>query len=51
MKQDSIRSLGRWGNNLTLFCGIAIGYRDENAKINKLKTDGFAISEWAKFIE
>ena len=52
MKQDSIRSfLGLNADNLTLFCGMAIGYRDENAKINKLKTDRFPISEWANFIE
>jgi nitroreductase len=52
MKQDSIRSfLGLDADNLTLFCGMAIGYRDENAKINQLKTERFPISEWANFIE
>jgi nitroreductase len=32
-----------------LFAGIALGYRDENAPINRLKTDRAALEEFATF--
>jgi nitroreductase len=34
---------------LMLFCGMAIGYRDEAAPINRLRTDRAPLEEFAKF--
>jgi nitroreductase len=34
---------------LMLFCGLAIGHRDESAPINRLRTDRASIEEFAKF--
>jgi len=33
-----------------LFCGVAIGYRDKDAKINQLKSKRRPLDEWAKFL-
>ncbi len=34
---------------LMLFCGLAIGYRDESAPINRLRTDRAPLEEFASF--
>ena len=34
---------------LMLFCGLAIGYRDESAPINRLRTDRAPLQEFASF--
>jgi nitroreductase len=34
---------------LMLFCGLAIGYRDESAPINRLRTDRAPVEEFATF--
>ena len=34
-----------------LFCGVAIGHKDEDAKINELKTTREPLDVWVKFIE
>jgi nitroreductase len=34
---------------LMLFCGLAIGYRDESAPINRLRTDRASLEEFATF--
>lgn len=34
---------------LMLFCGLAIGYRDESAPINRLRTDRAPVEEFAQF--
>jgi len=34
---------------LMLFCGMAVGYRDEQAPINRLRTDRAAVDELATF--
>ncbi len=34
---------------LMLFCGLAVGYRDESAPINRLRTDRAPVEEFAKF--
>ena len=46
------RTLGEFLNmpaELMLFCGLAIGYRDESAPINRLRTDRAALQEFASF--
>ena len=35
---------------LMLFCGMAIGYKDPDAAINKLVTQRAPLNDWAKFI-
>jgi nitroreductase len=35
---------------LMLFCGMAIGYRDESAPINRLRTDRAPLEEFVSFI-
>ena len=37
--------------NLMLFCGMALGIRDESAPINRLRTDRAALDEFATFIQ
>tara|TARA_A100001015_G_C15040164_1_gene739100 strand:+ start:208 stop:864 length:657 start_codon:yes stop_codon:yes gene_type:complete len=37
--------------NLMIFCGLAIGHRDHDAPINRLKTSRRSIEEWAKFLD
>ena len=39
------------GDELMLFCGMAIGHRDESAKVNELQTDREDLDVWAKFLE
>jgi len=38
-------------DNPLVFCGMAIGYEDINADINKFKTSREALDEWVKIIE
>ena len=33
-----------------LFCGMAIGYRDDNAVVNSLKSQRRPLKEWARFL-
>ncbi|MBT4911696.1 MAG: nitroreductase, partial [Alphaproteobacteria bacterium] len=33
-----------------LFCGMAIGYADQNDPINTLKSSRGPLNEWAKFV-
>lgn len=33
-----------------LFCGMAIGYEDKDAKVNQLRTDRFPVAEFVKVI-
>jgi len=39
------------GQELMLFCGMAIGYRDSQAKINDLVTEREPLRDWAYFID
>ena len=34
----------------TFFCGMAIGYKDSEATINKLRSERRPIDEWATFV-
>ena len=51
MKNDSVSNFLNVDtvNNL-LFCGLSIGYKDKNAKINELASERRPIDEWAKFV-
>ena len=50
MKQDSVSKYVKAEDSDTLFCGMAIGYRDETAIINSLKSERRPLNEWAKFL-
>ena len=50
MKQDSVSKYVNAEDSDILFCGMAIGYRDDSAIINSLKSERRPLNEWAKFI-
>ena len=50
MKHDSVSQFLAASDNELLFCGIALGYKDEQAKINQFQSDRRPLSEWTKFI-
>ena len=50
MKHDSVSKYVKAKDSDILFCGMAIGYRDENAIINSLKSERRPLNEWAKFV-
>jgi len=50
MKHDSVSKFVKAEDSDILFCGMAIGYRDNNAIINSLKSDRRPLNEWAKFV-
>ena len=50
MKHDSVSKFVKAEDSDILFCGIAIGYRDENAAVNSLKSERRPLKEWAKFL-
>ena len=50
IKHDSVSEFVKAEDNDILFCGMSIGYRDDNAIINSLKSERRPIAEWAKFL-
>ena len=51
MKNDSVSNfLNVDTESNLLFCGMSIGYRDKNAKINELVSERRPIDEWAQFV-
>ena len=50
MKQDSIKNFLRVDNELMLFCGIALGFKDTASKINQLQSTRRPLDEWATFV-
>jgi nitroreductase len=36
---------------LMLFCGMAIGYKDPDAPVNELVTDRAPLESWVKFVD
>ena len=50
MKQDSIRQFLNLDEEMMLFCGMAIGYKNPDAPINDLKSTRRHLDEWATFI-
>jgi nitroreductase len=51
MKEQCIKEFFSIPKDLGIFCGMAIGYGDTNAAINKLQTEREPFSNWAQFIE
>lgn len=50
LKQECIREFTQADKDLTLFCGMAIGYEDKKNPINGFKTTRMPISDWANFL-
>ena len=50
IKPDSVSEFVKAEDDDILFCGMSIGYRDDNAIINSLKSERRPIAEWAKFL-
>jgi nitroreductase len=50
VKHDSVSKFVNAEDSDILFCGMAIGYRDEAAAVNSLKSKRRPLNEWAKFL-
>ena len=50
MKNDSVSEFVGSGDNDILFCGLAMGYKDKDAVINKLSSERRPLKQWAKFL-
>ncbi len=50
IKHDSVSQFVNAEESDVLFCGMAIGYKDENAIVNSLKSERRPLREWAKFL-
>ena len=51
IKQESVTAFVKAPDELMLFCGMAIGYKDDEAKINKLRTERRLFEDWATFVK
>ena len=51
VRPKAVTEFVKAGEELMLFCGMAIGYRDESAEINDLITDREPLNNWVKFID
>ncbi len=50
MKHDSVSKFVKADDTDILFCGMAIGYRDDAALVNSLESERRPLKEWAKFL-
>ena len=50
MKHDSVSKFVKAEESDILFCGMAIGYGDNTAAVNSLKSERRPLNEWAKFL-
>ena len=50
MKHDSVSAFVKADDTDILFCGMAIGYRDDTALVNSLESKRRPLKEWAKFL-
>ena len=50
MKHDSVSKFVKAEDSDMLFCEMAIGYRDDTATVNSLKSERRPLNEWAKFL-
>ena len=51
IKQESVTAFVKAPDELMLFCGMAIGYKDDEAEINKLRTQRRPFEDWATFVK
>ena len=50
IKQESVSDFFNVDNETMVFCGMAIGYKDPEATINKFRSERRPIDEWATFV-
>ena len=50
IKHDSVSKFVKADDTDILFCGMAIGYRDDTALVNSLESKRRPLKEWAKFL-
>ena len=50
MKHDSVSKFVKAEDSDILFCGMAIGYRDDTALVNSLESERRPLKEWTKFL-
>ena len=50
IKNDSVCEFVGADEQDILFCGVAIGYQDQNAPINQLQSKRRPLKQWAKFL-
>jgi len=50
VKQESVCSFFQTNDEEMLFCGMAIGYKDKDAQVNKLRSERRPIEDWAYFV-
>ena len=50
LRNKMVSSFCEADDDLMLFTGVAIGYRDDNAPINQYKTSRRPFEDWAKFV-
>jgi nitroreductase len=50
IKNDSVSAFVDCDSEDMLFCGVAIGYKDTEAIINKLKSERRPLEQWATFL-
>lgn len=50
IKSDSVASFVKADESEMLFCGMAVGYEDSNARVNQLKSERRHIDSWVNFI-
>ncbi len=50
IKHDSVSEFVKSDKDDILFCGMSIGYKDEDARINSLNSERRPIETWAKFL-
>ncbi len=49
-RSNAVRSFINPGDELMLFCGMAIGYKDDNEAVNSLYSDREPLDVWASFL-
>lgn len=50
MKQESVSNFFKVDDETMLFCGMAIGYKDPDAIVNKLNSERRPVEQWATFL-
>ena len=50
MRPNAVSEFVKAGVNLTLFCGMALGYKDPDKPVNTLISDREALDSWATFV-
>ena len=50
-RAQSVAQFVRAPEELMLFCGMAVGYRDPEAPVNSLVSDRAPLEDWATFVD